>query len=164
MKNIQRRIIEAPADRVGALLDGLGSPGDRIWPTPAWAPLRFDAGLTVGSKGGHGRILYGVSEFEPGRRVRCVFAPGLGLVGYHEFRVVPLGPDRCEVVHEAVGRAEGRMLLFWPLVIRWLHGALLQDALDNFEREATGRLPHPARWSPAVRLLRKFFVPRPAEG
>ncbi|MER5866056.1 SRPBCC family protein [Kitasatospora sp. NPDC002040] len=158
MRNIQRRTIGASADRVGVLLDGLSGPGDVVWPVPAWAPLRFDAGLTAGSSGGHGRVRYSVSEVEPGRRIRCTFAPGLGLVGDHEFRVRPDGPDRCEVVHELVARTEGRMVLFWPLVLRPLHDALLQDLLDNLERAATGRLPRPARWSPLVRLLRRAFV------
>lgn len=160
MQNIQRRTIDAPGADVGALLDLLSTPQDRIWPAPAWSPLHLDAGLAVGSRGGHGRIRYAVTEYEPGRRVRFAFAPGLGLSGYHEFLVVPDGPERCQVVHTAAGRVEGRMRLVWPLVIRWLHEALLHDMFDNIERAATGRLPRPARWSPWVRLLRLRFAPR----
>ncbi|TQK49892.1 hypothetical protein FBY35_0174 [Streptomyces sp. SLBN-118] len=161
MQNIQRRTIDAPAVDVGTLLDLLSTRQDRIWPVPAWSPLHLDAGLAVGSRGGHGRIRYSVSEYEPGRRVRFTFAPGLGLSGYHEFLVVPDGPKRCQVLHTAAGRVEGRMRLLWPVVIRWLHEALLHDMFDNIQREATGRLPQPARWSPWVRLLRLRFAPRP---
>lgn len=127
-----------------------------------WSPLRLDAGLTVGSAGGHGRIRYEVSEYEPGSRVRFTFAPGRGLDGHHEFVVIPEGPARCQVVHTASGRLAGGMRLVWPLAIRWLHEALLADLFDNIEREATGRLVRPARWSPWVRLLRRFFPPTSA--
>ncbi|MFD2119476.1 SRPBCC family protein [Streptomyces cirratus] len=108
---------------------------------------------------GHGRIRYEVSAYEPGTRVRFTFTPGLGLEGHHEFVVVPDGPARCEVVHTASGRLAGKMRLVWPLAIRWLHEALLADLFDNIEREATGHLVRPARWSPWVRLLRRFFPP-----
>jgi hypothetical protein len=158
VQNIQRRVIEAPAEQVGALMGQLSSPQDQLWPVPAWSPLRLDAGLTVGSSGGHGRIRYALSEFEPGRRIRFAFAPELGIIGHHEFRVVPLDPARCEVVHEITGRVGGAMLLLWPLAIRWLHEALLQDLLDNLQRAATGSLPRPARWSPVVRVLRAVLM------
>ncbi|GAA0703933.1 hypothetical protein GCM10010193_68660 [Kitasatospora atroaurantiaca] len=160
MQNTQRRTIDAPAAEVGALLALLSTPQDRIWPVPAWSPLRLDAGLAVGSSGGHGRIRYSVSEYEPGRRVRFTFAPGLGLSGWHEFLVVTDGPERCQVVHTAEGRVEGGMRLLWPLAIRWLHEALLHDLFDNIQREVTGRPPQPSRRSPWVRLLRLRFHPK----
>ncbi|MFD9353870.1 SRPBCC family protein [Streptomyces sp. NPDC060031] len=163
MQNFQQRLIDAPAAEVGALLDRLGSPQDLIWPTPAWSPLSLDAGLAVGSSGGHGRIRYSVAAHEPGRRVRFTFAPGLGMTGYHEFLITPEGPARCRVSHTAAGRLEGKMLLMWPLVIRWLHEALLQDVFDNIQRAATHHLPHPARWSARVRLLRLVFGYRTRE-
>ncbi|MGW7098842.1 SRPBCC family protein [Streptomyces sp. NPDC054838] len=162
MRNIQRRTIGAPASEVGPLLDRLSTPQDRLWPTPAWSPLRLDAGLTIGSAGGHGRIRYEVSAYEPGSRVGFTFGPGLGLEGRHEFTVVPDGPASCQVVHTASGRLTGGMRLLWPLAIRWLHEALLADLFDNIERETTGRVVRPARWSPWVRLLRRFFPPTSA--
>jgi len=159
VQNIQRRTIDAPAADVGALLALLSTPQDRIWPVPAWWPLHLDAGLAVGSSGGHGSIRYSVSEYEPGRRARFTFTPGLGLIGYHEFLVVPDGPQRCQVVHTAEGRLEGGMRLLWPLAIRWLHEAMLHDLFDNIQRVATGRPTQPARWSPWVRLLRLRVAP-----
>ncbi|MET9696119.1 SRPBCC family protein [Streptomyces sp. NPDC006529] len=155
MQNVQERTIDAPATEVGALLDRLGTPDDRIWPAPAWPPLVLDAGPAVGSRGGHGRIAYAVVAYEPGRRIRFAFAPGRGLDGHHEFVVIPQGPERCRISHVARGRLEGRMRLLWPLMIRWLHEALLQDLFDNLQRAATGHLPRPARWSLRVRLLRR---------
>ncbi|MFE2286712.1 SRPBCC family protein [Streptomyces sp. NPDC059443] len=161
MQNFQQRTIDAPAAEVSALLDRLGSPQDRIWPAQAWSPLRLDAGLAVGSSGGHGMIRYSVAAYEPGRRVRFTFAPGLGMTGYHEFLITPEGPDRCRVSHTAAGRLEGKMRLLWPLAIRWMHEALLQDFFDNIQRAATNHLPHPARWSVRVRLLRLVFARKP---
>ncbi|MFJ6718667.1 MULTISPECIES: SRPBCC family protein [unclassified Streptomyces] len=160
MRNVQRRTVEAPASEVGPLLDLLSTPQDRLWPA-AWSPLRLDAGLAVGSAGGHGRIRYEVSAYEPGSRVHFAFTPGLGLEGYHEFVVIPDGPARCQVVHTASGHLAGGMRLLWPLAIRPLHEALLADLLDNIEREATGRVVRPARWSLRVRLMRRFFPPTP---
>ncbi|MEV7907606.1 hypothetical protein AB0P04_38905, partial [Streptomyces anulatus] len=56
-----------------------------------------------------------------------------------------------------VGTVEGRMAVLWPLVIRWMHEALVHDLFDNAERAATGRMSRrPARWSLWVRLLRRL--------
>lgn len=156
MRNIHQRSIAAPAEELGALLDALATPDDRIWPAPAWPRLVLDAGLTPGSRGGHGPIRYHVSAYEPGRRARFEFAPGVGLDGYHELRITPEGPDACTLTHTLTGTLQGRMRLLWPLAIRWFHDALLEDLLDNAERAAAGRLSgRPARWSPWVRLLRR---------
>ncbi|PPK97400.1 hypothetical protein CLV92_104221 [Kineococcus xinjiangensis] len=156
MRNIQERRIHAPAQRLGELMAELATPDDRVWPSPAWPRLRLDAGLTPGSRGGHGPIRYHVAEYEPGRRLRFAFDPRIGLDGHHELLIVPEGPHRCRLVHTVAGRCGGAMVLLWPLVIRWLHEALVQDLFDNAELAATGRPPtSPARWSARVRLLRR---------
>ncbi|GAB7190386.1 hypothetical protein NUM3379_10920 [Kineococcus sp. NUM-3379] len=156
MLNVQERRIEAPAERLAELLAELATPRDRLWPSPAWPRLRLDAGLAPGSRGGHGPIRYSVVEHEPGRRIRFAFDPRRGLTGHHELLVTAEGPDRCRLVHTLAGRCRGRMLLLWPLVVRWLHEALVHDLFDNAESAATGRLPaRPARWSAWVRLLRR---------
>ncbi len=164
MRNVQRRVLDAPADRVGALLDRLATPGDPLWPAPAWPPLVLDRGLVPGSAGGHGPIRYALTEYEPGRRVRFTFDPRVGIRGYHELRVEPVTGGRCELVHVIAGRLTGATHLAWPLAIRWLHEALLADLLDNAERAATGTLRRPARWSGWVRLLRGRYAPRPVDG
>lgn len=156
MRNVQHRVIKAPADALGMLLDRFASPEDLLWPTPAWFPVVLDSGLAPGSRGGHGPIRYSVSSYEPGRRIRFEFAPGLGINGYHELAIAEEGPDRCRLTHTISAGLSGRMVLLWPLVIRWLHEALLQDLLDNAEIAVTGRLTGlPARWSWWVRLLRR---------
>jgi len=165
MRNVQQRQIDAPAHTLGSLLDAVATPQDQLWPTRHWPPLTLDAGLAPGSSGGHGPIRYHVTAHEPGRRVRFEFAPGMGLVGYHEFTVTPEGSDRCRVTHVIDAAPRGRMLLLWPFVVRWLHEALTHDLFDNAERAATGRLHHPpARWSRWVRLLRSFRSSRRKPG
>jgi hypothetical protein len=47
------------------------------------------------------------------------------------------------------------MHLLWPVAIRWLHDALIEDALDNAERSSTGAVGRPRHWSPWVRVLRR---------
>lgn len=154
MRNVHEREIAAPAGVVGLMLDSFASPQDRIWPA-RWPAAKLDAGLTIGSKGGHGPIRYSVVKYERGHRIRMMFAPGIGIMGCHEFLVEPIDFKRCLVTHTIEGPLNGRMRLLWPLIIRWLHDALLEDLLDNIEDRTSGRRHNgPARWSPWVRLLR----------
>lgn len=156
MRNVQQRPINAPAATVGALLDQVAGPDDVVWPVPAWPPLLLDAGLSAGSRGGHGPIRYAVTAHEPGRRLRFAFDRSCGVSGTHELLVEPEGLDRCRITHTIDARTHGAMRLLWPLAVRWLHEALTQDLLDNAERVATGRPPaRPARWSRWVRLMRR---------
>lgn len=156
MRNVQSRVIEAPAEVVGALLNDFGSDADVLWPKPQWGEAKLDRGLEPGSTGGHGPIRYTVTEFEPGKRVRLQFDPTIGIVGYHELRVAPRGAGRSEMTHIVDGRVTGRMRLLWPVVVRWGHEAVLHDLLDNAELAATGKLAAgKSRWSPWVRFLRK---------
>src|SRR5262249_36462925 len=125
MRNVQSRVIDAPAPVLGALVDGIAGSGDRLWPAPNWPAIRLDRGLTVGSKGGHGPIRYSVIEYEPGARIRFAFDPAIGAIGYHELRLEPVDANHTRLVHQMVGRTQGRMRLLWPLAVRWLHEALL---------------------------------------
>lgn len=161
MRNVQQRSINAPLEVVGAILDSTSSANDQLWPSAAWPAIELDRGLEVGSRGGHGPIRYSVGQYEPGRRVRFVPEPEIGLDGYHEFEITPQPNGRTLVTHTIDARVRGRMRLAWPLVIRWMHEALLGDLLDMVERNATGGLEgEPTRWSPWVRLLRRAFRPR----
>ncbi|GAA2855488.1 hypothetical protein Acy02nite_72780 [Actinoplanes cyaneus] len=153
MINMQRRVIPAPVRVLGNLLDRLAGPGDRLWPVDQ-EPLRLDRPLGAGATGGHGNLRYTVTAYEPGLRIRFTFLADSPFEGFHELWVRSLAVDRSEVVHILVGRPRGAMLLLWPLAVRWTHQALVAGLLDNAERAATGRVRHPARWSPWVRLLR----------
>ncbi|NED98556.1 DUF2867 domain-containing protein [Phytoactinopolyspora halotolerans] len=162
MRNIHVRTIDAPAAVVGPFLDGIGQDGDRLWPSPAWVPMRLDRPVQVGADGGHGPIRYWVTEYEPGRRVRFAFHPEGGIEGYHELSVEPLDDQRCTVRHVLDAQPRGAMRVLVPLAVRWAHDAVLEDLLDNAERAATGTVRQPARWSPWVRFLRRFLeFPKP---
>ena len=156
MLNVHERLIDAPADVVGALLDRLAGEDDPLWPTPTWPPVRFDRALAIGAAGGHGPIKYTVVEYEHGRRLRFRFDPSIGIRGYHELIVESRGEAKSVLRHLGSARLSGAMRIAWPLSIRWLHDALIEDLLDNAQLSATGRLAQPARWSAWVRLQRRF--------
>jgi len=156
--DVRERRLPVPADRVGALLDGLASDADVLWASDRWPRMRFDGGLVVGAVGGHGPVGYRVVEHLPARRVafRFLGSRPRGLTGWHGFDVIADG-DGAVLRHTLTGRARGWMRLAWPLVWRPLHDALIDDALDRGERAVTGRAPsRPARWSWWVRVLRRL--------
>ncbi|MEJ7703100.1 MAG: hypothetical protein WKF47_05360 [Geodermatophilaceae bacterium] len=159
MRNVHERVIAAPAEAVGVLLDGLGSDRDRLWPAPAWPPMQFDRPLGVGADGGHDEIRYAVSAYEPGRRVTFRFHPVTGLDGFHALEVEPIDGATCVLRHVLEAQPRGRMRLLTPTVVRWLHDAVVEDLLDNAERAATGTVARPYRYSVWVRLLRWFSSP-----
>jgi hypothetical protein len=153
IRNVHERALDAPPTEIGTLIDGLASDGDRLWPSDRWPPMRLDRPLGVGASGGHGSIRYAVSDYEPWRRVRFRFDPRLGLVGHHEFEVASR-PGRTVLRHTLGATLRGRMRIAWPLILRWLHEALIEDALDRAETVTMGAPVRRRRWSPWVRLLR----------
>jgi Protein of unknown function (DUF3995) len=145
--------------RVGALLDTLSSPADKLWPSDTWPPLRLDRGLVTGSSGGHGPIGYHVESYEPGKSVVFRFAAGLGIVGTHRLDVVADRDGSTVVRHTLEGELEGPMRMGWPLMVRWLHDALIEDALDNVEASlAQERVPPTRKHSFVVRRLRSAMA------
>ena len=162
--NVHSRHLDAPPEAVGALLGGLASPGDPIWPEDRWPPMRFDRPLGRGAVGGHGPIPYRVAEIEPGRRIafELIDRPGLtrGLTGWHWLEVHPDGSGGATLRHVIEGEARGRAAWIWALVIGPLHDALVEDALDRAEGVVTGPPARPARWTPWVRFLRRVLAAR----
>lgn len=160
VRNVHEREIPVPASALGPLIDRLGGPDDRLWPAPEWEPMVLDRPVAVGADGGHGPIRYRVTRHEPGRLVEFTFTPSRGFDGTHTLSVEPAGPRRCALRHVARARLSGPMLLGWPLGVRWLHDAVLEDLLDRAE-SALGVGPScPSRWSWWVRLLRRLGGPR----
>jgi hypothetical protein len=157
VRNVHRRTIGSP-ERLGAMLDALASQDDRLWPGDRWPRLRLDGPMGVGARGGHGPVRYYVELYEPSRRVRFRFERPRGFDGTHEFCVVADGEGPAQVVHLLEARMTGAARLSWPLVFRPLHDALIEDALDNAERQVTGQLQRPARWSIFVRALRQVLT------
>jgi Protein of unknown function (DUF3995) len=163
MKNVHERKVPFSIDEVAPLLDSLSSPSDRLWPRDVWPPMKLDHGLAVGSKGGHGMIRYSVDAYEPGRSVTFRFAEGLGLDGTHSFRLADDGKGGTLLKHEIDARVEGSMRLMWPLVVRWMHDTVVEDAFDTAEASLNGRPTpqrHPSRY---VSFLKRSMVPARAD-
>lgn len=139
------------------LIDSLASPHDLLWPRHEWPVMRFDRPLGVGAVGGHGPIRYVVEHYTPGRGARFRFLAPAGFNGYHALALTPTrdsGVQRLEHVLEM--DAHGFGALQWAFVFRWLHDALVENALDRAEEHATGKRVR-TRWSLWVRLLRTAF-------
>lgn len=162
--NEHERVLPAPPEEVGALLDKLGSDEDELWPSELWPPMRMDrGGLEVGATGGHGPIRYRVVEYDPGRAVEFRFTGPPGFLGSHEFlveRAVADGKPASRLRHVIALTPLGDAKYKWPLFYRPLHDALMEDLLDRAEARLSGR-PVPApRWSWWVKLLRSIAMSR----
>ena len=158
--NVHERVLPVPADEVGPLLDRLGGPEDVLWPSPQWAPMVLDRPVGLDATGGHGPIRYRVTAHRPGRLVEFTARPGSGFDGTHTFSVEPAGASRTVLRHVLRARPIGGMRLLWPLVVRWVHDAVLEDLFDRAEAAVGTGPARPARWSPWVRLLRRLDGPR----
>jgi hypothetical protein len=167
--NVHERILNAPAAEVGKLLDRLGAPGDPLWPSPTWIPMRFDRPLAVGADGGHGPVRYHVTAYEPGHRVEFTFHPRIGLTGTHTAEIVAHGPDTCVLRHRLTATPTGSMRLLWPALVGACHDTVVEHLLDNAEHAVTGTVAHPVRYPWRARLavalesVRLRGVPVPKE-
>jgi Protein of unknown function (DUF2867) len=161
--NVHERLLPVPVDEVGPLLDRIGGPDDVLWPAPAWAPMVLDRPVAPGAVGGHGGIRYRVTAHQPQRSITFTFEPGQGLNGTHTLSVRPAGPSSSVLRHEAEGWLTGWMRALWPLAVRPAHDAVLEDMFDRAEAVLGVGPARPARWSPWVRMLRRWEVPRARE-
>lgn len=157
IRNVHERDFLADPAAVGALIDTLASSDDRLWPRDRWPAMRFDRRLAVGAVGGHGPVRYSIVAYEPGRSIRFRFSAPRGFVGTHGFDVAPLAGGGARLANVLEMRVEGPAIFSWPIVFRWLHDALIEDALDR-AAVALGETPRNARWSPCVRFLRRAFA------
>ncbi len=159
MKIFNRHEIQIAASEaeIGKLIDTLASPNDLLWPHFRWPKMRFNKPLKVGARGGHGPIGYWIEEYEPGTRILFRFDNthwlSRGVEGYHTL-FMESGVSGTKLVHEIVGSIRGRALLLWPLAVRPLHDALVEDALARAALHFNPAHPFPPKLSPWVRLLR----------
>jgi hypothetical protein len=147
-------------DDPGVLIDTLAGATDRLWPADTWPRMRFDRPLGPGAVGGHGPIRYQVVAQVPGRWIRFRFTAPRGFDGFHEYTVHETEDGGAELHHLLSMTVHGAARVTWPLLWRPLHDALIEDSLDNAERELTGTVRSPARWSRYVRLLRSVAARR----
>ena|SRR5271168_5519338 len=164
VSNIHSRTLPISADKAGALIDSLASKSDKLWPRKTWPPMKFDRPLSVGATGGHGPIRYFVSSYEPGQLVRFTFTAPKGFNGTHEFKLTSDSPTSCTLTHLLEMNTTGLACVRWPLFIRPLHDALIEDALDLAEQFADVEKPTKSVWSPWVQCLRLLFRNAPRRG
>jgi hypothetical protein len=151
--NIHEREIKANHEQVGALIDSLSSEDDRLWPNHSWPRMKFDHPLSVGAKGGHGPIRYFVEEYKPGQAIKFRFTIPKGFNGFHRYDVVKSTQQSVLLRHTIEMTLHGSAFLTWPLIIRPLHDALLEDALATAQA-SLGLFPQMRAWSPWVKLIR----------
>jgi hypothetical protein len=158
--NGHEREYPVPAARLGALLDQMAGPKSPLWPVRRWPPMILDRPLEVGASGGHGPIRYRCTAYRPGRRAEFTFTVPI-VEGIHIFSVRKgREPGTSVLRHAMIIRPRGVGRLIWPVALRWLHDACLEDLLDH-TADSLGHPPRTrARWSPWVRLLRRRNRPR----
>lgn len=160
--NIHERLFRSSPEQAARLLDALSSPNDVLWPSTHWPRMRLDGPLRVGAAGGHGPIRYAVVAYEPGKKVTFQFISPRGFVGTHWFEVLGHATSGTVLRHTIDISIQGSALALWPVAIRPLHDALVEDALTNAQ-VALGEPPTPVPWSSWVRFLRRVVgrrVPR----
>ena len=150
--NVHQRLLHAPPEKVGALIDTLASPADALWPGRAWPRMKFDRPLGVGARGGHGPIGYDVEAYTPGQMIRFRFTAPRGFDGWHGFEVLEATSAHCVLEHRIEMTARGMALLIWPLVVRHMHDACVEDALSQAQA-SLGNTPKPVPWPARVRFL-----------
>ena len=153
--NVHERTLRAEPGEAGLLIDGLAGKEDQLWPSYRWPAMRFDRPLAVGASGGHGPIRYDIEAYDPSQRIVFRFTDPAGFDGSHEFRVTTDANGATVLRHTISMTTSGTARLTWPLIIRPLHDALMEDALDCAEASLTGAEPRPRRLSRWVRLLRR---------
>lgn len=156
--NIHERSLVAPRERVGALLDGLASPDDALWPRRLWPRMALDRPLGVGAAGGHGPIRYVVERYSPGESIHFRFTGPPGFDGWHALEVLRDDAGCSVLRHTLQMDTHGDAIFTWPVVFRHLHDALIEDALTQAE-SALGLPATRRQWSVWVWMLR-WLLPR----
>ena len=154
--NKHKRIINQPKQRVSELLETLSNKDDKIWPNNNWPAIRFKNGLKVGSIGGHGPIRYKITNYKIGENIYFEFIKPSGFIGFHYFEIKENDADKTEVIHIINMRVFGLSMFYWLFIIRWLHDALIEDALDNIENEFSTKKKI-TNWSLWVKFLRQVL-------
>ncbi|MDH3245778.1 MAG: hypothetical protein OEM26_14255 [Saprospiraceae bacterium] len=151
--NVHSRVIDKPAKEVATIFDHLATENDLVWPHRKWPPMRFREGVKVGAKGGHGPVRYTIEKFVPGKMIEFRFSRPRGFHGVHRLELTALNSDTSELVHAIDMEIRGLGIITWHLIIRPLHDALLEDALDQAENHFVGS-NKTTPWDLWVRILR----------
>lgn len=157
--NIHTRRLNRPKKEIERLIETLATDDDLVWPTESWPRMKLDRGLAKGSTGGHGPIGYSIKKFDSGRLIEFEFSRPEGFNGVHRFEINELDQNETELRHVIDITTTGLALLSWPLAIRWLHDALIEDAFDKVENHFTSKEKN-TEWSWWVKILRKVMKPK----
>lgn len=152
--NIHQRTLNTPIEKLAPLIDQLGSSQNQFWPSERWPAMQFDRPLAVGAVGGHGSIGYRVESYQPGREIQFRFTSPEGFVGMHRLSLEALPEGKTCIKHVIEATLEGKMIWMWPVVIRFLHDALVEDGMDKAEAWFERRVLNPRAFSPWVKTLR----------
>ena len=158
--NVHVRDLHTSFSLAGTLLDSLSSKDDKLWPYDRWSPMKFDRPLGIGAVGGHGMIRYVVEEYRTGHFVSFRFTEPQGFIGTHAFDLQEFSPGVVRIRHVIRMKLKGAARIWWPLVIRWLHDALIEDAFDKAEAYISSQAIKQGTLSLRVRLLRRLFKRR----
>jgi hypothetical protein len=156
IRNVHQRNLRANINNAAALLHRLSSESDQLWPKDRWPAMKLSSGLVEGSHGGHGFVRYSVASVDP-HRVVFRFDERIGLRGTHSFELEELPSGGCVLRHVLEGDGIGSMRIAWPLVVRPLHDALVEDGLDNAVRELDGDRVEKRPLTRRVKFLRSGF-------
>lgn len=137
---------------VAPLLATLSTEQDLVWPNKKWPRMKFKEGLVLNAKGGHGPIRYYISDYVPNKSIEFTFTQPSGFHGTHDLKLIPRGKN-TEVKHTINMLTRGKATILWLFAIRWLHDALLEDALDKVEGQFSEDVQL-SKWNPWVRFLR----------
>lgn len=151
--NIHSRSYPVGNTEIGELLDSLASKEDKLWPRRMWPAMKFDRPLSVGANGGHQPIRYFVEKYEAGKLVQFRFTAPRGFNGVHRLEVLEKSLKETELRHTIEMTTQGPALFSWPILVRPLHNALVEDALTLVEQNL-GLEKHVKSWSVYVRVLR----------
>ena len=169
IRNVHERRLTAGPEMLWDLLMKMPGPRGQLWP-PGIPAMRFDGPLTVGAHGQHGPIHYTVTYLDPTTgSLAFEFREPTGPVARHSPHVRLEENAGAVLRHEVIVIPEGWRRLKWPLIIRWVHDAVVEEVLDSAE-VATGTVPaQPYERSLWVRALlavgakksRAVCAPRP---
>ena len=128
--NLHERIVEASPEACWSLIERLGTPLDRFWPHHRWSPIHLEGPLAQGTLGGHGPLRYEVEQVVPRQVARFRFNCPYGATGHHSFEVTPCGEGRTRLAHRLEMTASLPAVFSWYTGLKFLHDALMEDALD----------------------------------
>jgi Protein of unknown function (DUF3995) len=154
IRNVHQRNLRANINNAAALLHRLSSESDQLWPKDRWPAMKLSSGLGEGSYGGHGFVRYSVASVDP-HRVVFRFDDRIGLRGTHSFELEESPGGGCVLRHVLEGDSLGWTRIAWPLIVKPLHDALVEDGLDNAVRELDGERLEKRPLTRRVKFLRR---------